>query len=238
MPENSDRPDRRGARAKIDAQRAVERRTRRRRRALFVLGGIIVAAAVVIAIVLSIPSSNSTSSAKTGPEGITLESGDVLAPSSTAAGGQTVDGISCSATEQVAYHIHSHLAVYVNGQSRSIPYGIGIVMPVPTTTPNGVFAQATNCYYWLHTHASDGIIHVESPTQSQYTLGQFFDIWQQPLSATQVGPATGPVTAYVNGKPYTGDPRDITLQPHEDIQLDVGTPTVAPQPVDWSRAQL
>ncbi|MEY9946887.1 hypothetical protein [Kitasatospora sp. GAS1066B] len=113
-----------------------------------------------------------------------------------------------------------------------------MVTPVPATTPNGVFVQASNCYYWLHTHASDGIIHIESPTQTRYTLGQFFDIWQQPLSATQVGPAVGPVTAYVNGEPATGNPRDIVLQPHEDIQLDVGTPATAPQPVDWSRSQL
>jgi hypothetical protein len=236
MPENSGRPENRGARAKIETQRAAEHRTRRRRRVLIALGSIIIAAAVIIAIVVSFPSSSS--SAKTGPEGIALQSGEVLAPSSTAASGQTVDGIACSATEQVAYHIHSHLAVYVDGQSRSIPYGIGVVMPVPTTTANGVFVQASNCYYWLHTHASDGIIHVESPAQTQYTLGQFFDIWQQPLSATQVGPATGTVTAYVDGKPYTGDPRGITLQPHEDIQLDVGAPTVPPQPVDWSRSQL
>jgi hypothetical protein len=37
---------------------------------------------------------------------------------------------------------------------------------------------------------------------------------------------------------YTGDPRGIVLAEHEDIQLDVGTPIVSPQPVDWSRSQL
>jgi hypothetical protein len=173
-----------------------------------------------------------------GAEGIPLETGAPLASISGAAGGGTADGIPCDASEQVAYHIHAHLAVFVNGASRSIPYGIGVVTPSVTDTPQGPYAGATRCYYWLHTHASDGVIHVESPTARQYTLGNFFDIWRQPLGRTQVGPATGAVTAYVNGARYTGDPRGIVLREREDIQLDVGTPTVPPQPLDWSNSQL
>lgn len=69
-------------------------------------------------------------------------------------------------------------------------------------------------------------------------MGNFFDIWHQPLSTTQVGSATGTVTAYVNGTRYTGDPAAIPMTSHEDIQLDIGTPTVAPLKVDWSHAQL
>jgi hypothetical protein len=229
-------PGRRGVRAKIEAQRAAQRRAERRRRVLLTAGGVVIAGGIIAAIVLNFP--RSTSSSGLGPEGVALSSGPGLASASSAASGQTVDGISCEASEQVAYHIHSHLAVYVNGQQRTVPYGIGVVTPVPQAANGGTFVSASHCYYWLHTHAADGIIHVESPTQAHYTLGQFFDIWRQPLSTGQVGPATGPVTAYVNGKAFAGNPRDITLQPHEDIQLDVGTPIVAPQPVDWSHAQL
>ena len=79
---------------------------------------------------------------------------------------------------------------------------------------------------------------MESPTRRQYTLGDFFAIWGQPLGKKQVGPATGTVTAYVNGVRYTGDPGDIVLTEHSDIQLDVGTPIVSPAPVNWSTAQL
>ena len=86
-------------------------------------------------------------------------------------------------------------------------------------------------------HAQDGVIHVESPTTRTYTLGQFFAIWGQPLSKTQVGPATGTLTVFVNGKPYTGDPAAITLGSREDIQIDVGTP-VPFKAVDWSKSQL
>jgi hypothetical protein len=38
--------------------------------------------------------------------------------------------------------------------------------------------------------------------------------------------------------PYRGDPRGIVLAEHKDVQLDVGTPLVSPQPVDWSGGTL
>ena len=178
------------------------------------------------------------SSPQLGPEGMPLPTGVPLAPASTGAGGATVDGIRCEAAEQVAYHIHAHLAVFVDGASRPIPYGIGVVAPLVSDSPQGPFAQATRCYYWLHTHAADGVIHVESPTELSYTVGNFFDIWRQPLGPTRVGPATGSVTAYVDGRAYRGDPRGIVLREHADIQLDVGSPVMPPQAVDWSRSQL
>ncbi|MCA1695991.1 MAG: hypothetical protein LC749_15400 [Actinobacteria bacterium] len=182
--------------------------------------------------------SAATPSPSAGPEGIPLETGPALAPASTSADGATVDGIQCNTSEQVAYHIHSHLLVFVNGQPRSIPYGIGTVAPVVKNTAQGAFAGASHCYYWLHVHAGDGIIHIESPTQRTYTLGQFFALWRQPLNDHAVGPATAAVTAYVNGKPFTGDRSTIPHKDHEVIQLDVGTPTPPPQNVNWANAQL
>ncbi len=206
-----------------------------------------IAAAVVVAAVVAIialtagggkaPATTAPAGAM-GPEGIVLEAGRELAPASTAATGQTVDGIPCSAAEQVVYHVHTHLAVYVDGAARQIPLGVGILKPAVTQTPNGPFASATHCYYWLHTHTTDGIIHIESPTQHTYTLGNFFEIWRQPLSARQVGPATGTVTAFVNGTRYGGDPRAIPLGSRTDIQLDAGGPIVPFKPVDWSKSQL
>jgi hypothetical protein len=71
-----------------------------------------------------------------------------------------------------------------------------------------------------------------------YTLGQFFAIWRQPLTAHQAGPATGTMTVFVNGRLYSGNPADITLRSHEDIQIDVGEPVVAPVTVDWDKTQL
>jgi hypothetical protein len=94
------------------------------------------------------------------------------------------------------------------------------------------------CFYWLHTHTTDGVIHIESPTQRIYTLGNFFDEWRQPLSSTQVGPAKDKVTAFADGKPWTKDPRSIPLNAHSVIQLDVGTATPAFQPISFANLQL
>jgi hypothetical protein len=150
------------ARERAVAARAAQRRAERRRtivRWTAVVGVVIVLAAGAIGLALSRSGSNG-SPASLGPEGIAIEPGTVLAAASSAATGQTVDGIKCESTEQVAYHIHAHLAVFVNGHSRPIPLGIGVVSP---QVSDG-FAQASKCYYWLHTHVQDGVIHIESPT--------------------------------------------------------------------------
>ena len=68
---------------------------------------------------------------------------------------------------------------------------------------------------------------------SSLTLGDFFDIWGQPLSATQVGPAKGAVTIYVDGQRENVDPRTIPLTAHTLIQLDVGG-DIPPQPFTFA----
>jgi hypothetical protein len=50
---------------------------------------------------------------------------------------------------------------------------------------------------------------------------------------SQVGPASGRVTAIYNGQRYLGDPRQIPLTAHAQIQLDVGRPLVAPDVVKF-----
>jgi hypothetical protein len=147
----------------------------------------------------------------------------------TAATGQPVDGVQCQTSEQVAYHIHAHLAIYVNGQPQTVPFGIGIPNPQVDNSSGDPFVVGGSCFYWLHSHAKDGVIHIESPDQRTYTLGNWFDIWGAALSATQVGSDKGTVIAYVNGQRYNGDPRQIPLTAHAVIQLDVGQ-DVAPKP--------
>jgi hypothetical protein len=134
------------------------------------------------------------------------------------------------------YHVHAHVDIFVDGKQVRIPAGAGIVPPrVAQQIPGGLFVDSgeKDCLYWLHVHADDGIIHVEAPSKGNYTLGQFFDIWGQPLGTDQVGPAHGPVVAFFNGKRFTGNPRDIPLQSQADIQLDVGTPVVPFKPLTF-----
>jgi hypothetical protein len=172
-----------------------------------------------------------------GFEGVPIESGPDLAPASSTQT-DTVHGIKCGPTEQLAYHIHAHLLVYVDGAARALPGGIGIPGSQVQNSAEGPVALGGQCIYWLHTHAPDGVIHIESPTQRIYTLGDFFDEWHQPLSSTRVAGDFGPVTALVDGKRWSGSVRAIPLDPHAVIQLAVGKPVPAFQPVSWAGTQL
>ena len=173
-----------------------------------------------------------------GPEQVPIPSAPVLAGTAAATAGQAIDGISCNTSEQTVFHIHTHLTIFVNGQQRQIPAGIGIPNAVAQQTQSGPFVDSGTCFYWLHTHAADGIIHIESPVQRTYTLGEFFDEWGQSLGPSQVGPAHGKVTVIVNGQVFKGNPRDVPLGSHENLQVEVGTPLVAPETINWSSTGL
>jgi hypothetical protein len=166
-----------------------------------------------------------------GPEGVPIPVATrLLAQAQTVHLGETIDGVTCQTVEKVAYHIHVHLTIFVDGTARVVPFGIGIGPPLRgANTPDGPFVELGSCFMWLHTHAYDGIIHVESPTKRTYTLAQFFAVWGQPLSRTQVGPDKGKVTTFYDGKVWTGNPGAIPLTSATQIQLDVGTPLVAPE---------
>jgi hypothetical protein len=168
-----------------------------------------------------------------GSEGVPVPDAAPLAGTAAITTGQSVDGIGCDTSEQTLFHIHAHLTIFVNGTPRQVPAGIGIPGAQAASTPAGPFIDAGECFYWLHTHAPDGIIHIESPVQRTYTLGEFFDEWGQPLGPDRAGPAEGHVTALYNGKVYQGDPRNIPLTKHAQIQLDVGTPLVAPESITF-----
>jgi len=168
-----------------------------------------------------------------GPEGVPVPNAPELASSEPRQAGSPVDGIECQVAEQVLFHIHAHLTVFVGGAARRIPDGIGIPAAQVSPTPAGPFVSAGACFYWLHTHAADGIIHIESPIERTYTLGDFFDVWGQRLGRTEVGRVGGRVTAFDDGRLFRGNPREIPLSKHAEIQLDVGRPLVAPVAVSF-----
>jgi hypothetical protein len=158
-----------------------------------------------------------------------------LAPSAGASG-EPVDGMACG-LEQFGTHIHAHLAVFAGGQPLAIPDGVGQAPPLEIlSSPLGPFAVSSNCLYPLHTHDQTGTIHVEAPRGASFTLGQFFDVWQQPLGRDRVGPQQGRVTISVDRVRYSGDPRDIPLGDHTLIQFNVGHPVVPPQPFEFTWA--
>ena len=129
-----------------------------------------------------------------------------------------VDKVSCLSTEQSGTHIHAHVSISINGTSTPIPADVGIV-------PDG------SCLYWLHTHDTTGVIHIEAPSGSSATFGNFLDIWEQKFQTlgypSQLSTATG-WQVYVDGKPYTGDFHAIPLHSHTLITLAFNSPDVKP----------
>ena len=164
-----------------------------------------------------------------GPEGVPIPVARALAGPGRLTPGAKIDGIPCAGAEQLVFHIHAHLTIFVGGAPLQVPGGVGIGPPREAqSTPWGAFVAGGSCFSWLHTHAADGIIHIESPVQRTFTLGEFFDVWKQPLGPHRAGSATGLVTAFLDGKRYRGNPRGIPLRGHAQIQVDVGRPVVAP----------
>jgi hypothetical protein len=169
-----------------------------------------------------------------GPEDVPIPEAPALGRTRLVATGRQIDGIPCQSSEQVLFHIHAHLTIFVGGMARQVPAGIGIAQPYQVEeTPRGAFVAGASCFMWLHTHSADGIIHTESPVERTYTLGEFFDIWGQPLDRSQVGRARGRVTALFNGQVFTGNPRKIPLLVHAQIQLEVRRPLVAPEHITF-----
>ncbi|MEP7064517.1 MAG: hypothetical protein ABI889_00660 [Gemmatimonadota bacterium] len=142
-----------------------------------------------------------------------------VAGDSTVGGrGQTVDGVACDTTTPVQ-HLHVHLSLIADGTQRAVPLGVGVDNPFVIQN----FVVAAGCYYWLHTHDATGIVHIEAPVTTPFNLEQFFDIWGQPLSRTNVAGFSGNVTAYVDSTLYDGDLSAIDFTAHKQITLIVGT---------------
>jgi hypothetical protein len=140
--------------------------------------------------------------------------------------------IPCDQLEQTQLHYHAFLQILNQGSTVSIPTDVG---------------RSSGCFYWLHMHTNEaGIIHIESPSDRTFTLGDFFDVWSdwgyapQLLDSTHVGPltltSTQKLAVYVDlgdGKgaaPFSGNPRGIVLEDHQVITLEITPPSVNPPP--------
>jgi hypothetical protein len=179
-----------------------------------------------------------TTTATIGPQKIALQTGAFLAPATSTVLGQPVNGILCQNLQQLAYRGYVHLQVYYYGQSRALPGGIGMLGAKAHARPGGLIFTASTCYYWLHTRAADGVILIESPKRRDFSLGDFFRVWDQPLGTDQVAQLQGPVTVLVNGKRWTGTPGAVPLNNHDDIELAIGKPIPHPPATQWFAAGL
>jgi hypothetical protein len=148
----------------------------------------------------------------------------------TATGGQGADvaGLPCLLNMPDAYHVHSHLTIYVDGVAQAVPANVGIA---PT--------QPARCFYPIHTHDKSGKIHVEAAAPGTYTLGQLFQIWGQPLETDNVAGITGkPIVVYSTENAtvtkVTTDWKAIELTTHKEITVQIGTAITEIPNYHWS----
>ncbi|MEE4546091.1 hypothetical protein V2S66_29510 [Streptomyces sp. V4-01] len=122
-------------------------------------------------------------------------------------------GLPMLGQEGQVLHIHSHLDVFVDGKTVTVPAEIGIDEAKQQISP-------------LHTHDTSGVVHIESPVKADFTLGQFMTEWSVPVSKVALGPLkTGGGMAlhvYVNGKEQSGDPAAVRLGAHDEIAIVYG----------------
>ncbi len=78
--------------------------------------------------------------------------------------GSNSNGVPCLTNE--AFHIHPHLTISLAGKGESVPANIGIL---------------PGCTREIHTHATDGIIHIEAAVDRGYTFTDFLSVWGKPL---------------------------------------------------------
>ncbi len=209
-------------------QQAARQRERQRQlrnqqiRRYSLIGG--AAIVVIVAIVLISVFAFHVGGGNSGKGGHTSALATFPPVSGAAADGKQIDGMQCATTQGSAQHQAAELDIYINGQRMTVPPGVG----APGT-----------CFYPLRVKSgAANAIQVLSPSATQsYTLGEFFDVWGQPLSVSQVGGYTANAQHKLvfevfdpSGKlsTVTSDPRQIALVNHETIVILYNSPNVHP----------
>jgi hypothetical protein len=133
--------------------------------------------------------------------------------------GRPVGRFRCTRAPTARYG--THLEVFANRLDVVVPAGIGIAAP---RKRDGAYVTRGRCEYPVRTREPTGLIEVDRGAEP--TLGEFFDVWGQPLDRRRVlgfrasrGEA---VSAFVNGVRWRGDPRSIPLTRHAAIVVEVG----------------
>jgi hypothetical protein len=143
-------------------------------------------------------------------------------------------GLTPDTKEYLTYHVHAQLNVFVNGQPVEIPAGVGIEITDPAvqsfgTGYGGIPEKGCEqaCISPLHTHDPGGEVHIEAPTEDEFTLGQFFVEMGVRLDESCVDEFCKPdvpVAVYVDGELQSGNPADIVFRDNQEIAIVIGTP--------------
>lgn len=205
------------------ARRAQERRQTQRARHVqrqgpswsLVLGGAVILAAILIFAGFAFLGGKSNSGSPNGT--ITIPPG------------KPINGIGCDGGMTTAGpHIHAQLGIYYRGK----PFQI-----------NSNFGHDTNhdCLFWMHSHVdANGIIHMESPHVIHPTIATWLAIAKETIPpAPNLAPKKGETEeVWRNLKRYYGNPLNIKLYNHTQVDIEFGPPFVTPQKFNFAKYQL
>ncbi|MGZ4173668.1 MAG: hypothetical protein ACXVUE_16975 [Solirubrobacteraceae bacterium] len=134
-----------------------------------------------------------------------------------------VAGLHC-ATRHDGVH-GAHLELFASGLVLPVPAGIGVA---PPQTRRGVYVLDGRCTYAVRTFEPTGVVVIDDGESPR--LADLFALWGQPLGAHRLAGFRGPVTAFVDGRPWAGAPGEIPLRRHAEIVLELG-PRIPPHRV-------
>ena len=159
-------------------------------------------------------------------------------------------GLALDTKEHLVHHLHAHLDVFIDGEHRTVPAGIGIVFDNPGVRTfddggelsyGGIRGCEQPCISPLHTHDVTGVIHTESKTAVENTLGQFFEEWDVRLDDECVGSYCTDDTSiriFVDGDEVElAEAAEIPLSDRAEIAIVIGRPpSRVPDSADFSGA--
>lgn len=177
----------------------------------YILLTVAVVMAIVVSVMIVVSSKSTTTSSGQLPG---LQETQAPWQPETSKLAERIATLKMPAPGKETYHMHARLAVYVEGKQVPIPTDIGL-----KKTPAIMSA--------LHTHGTDGVIHMEADRPFEAKISDFFHIWGVKFEASQIGAykADGDKTVqiYVNGNKVDNGVSYV-IKPKDSIVVGYGAP--------------
>jgi hypothetical protein len=120
-----------------------------------------------------------------------------------AASGQRIGRMQCTSGDRT---FAVHLELFARRRVVIVPPGIG--------------AGPKGCSYPVRTDEPTGVGHVRAT--GAFVLGDVFRVWGRRLGPNALLSFRGPVSVYVGGRRFHGDPRTVPLRRHAEIVVEIG----------------
>ncbi len=132
-----------------------------------------------------------------------------------AARGRPVAGVRCGPAPAAAGM--AHVEAFAGRRVVRVPAGIGIA---PPRRRDGAYVRGGRCRYPAVTEEPTGLVRLDPARRT--TLGQFFAVWGQALSARRLGAFRGRVAAWLDGRRWRRSPAAMPLRPGAVVVVETG----------------